>query len=354
MNRREVLASLWMCAGVPGPLWSRSATASQGSEMEVMVGDHRICARLYAPQAVSRYEAIVLIPGSGNESVVDSGYTRQLAGAFGSRGIACLAYDKRGTGQSTGSFTGGDFAALGEDAAAVANFARTLPQVHKVGLWGISQAGWVMPYAVRRGGPLALAILVSPAGVNPFEQVAYFLRRQAAAWGLAGTALDNADRMHRAVSLYYAGRESYERAEAQVLGLRGEPWFKKVVTHPYWDEMTPDGRILDPESLARAIQQRPGDFEIYRSESSFHDFSPDYADLRLPTLNVYGAADTLIPIAASRAAFESVWAGDKGQRHDFHVFDEASHDIETPDGAVLPAYLELISAWARLRFDESP
>jgi len=353
MNRRSILASLGLQIGMARFNWARAAEPPPNSMRMVPVGGHEISTRLYDEGITARRSVIVLIPGSGNESVLDSAYTQQTAAAFASRGIACLAYDKRGTGRSTGRFTGSDFAGLGEDAAAVARFAASLPRVDLVGLWGISQAGWVIPYAVRGGSRAALAILVSPAGVNPFEQVAYFLRVQAAAWGLSVADIEKADRMHRAVALYYAGRESYQRAQEQVDAYRGEPWFRKVVTHPYWDEMTPEGRIMDPDALALALEKRPGEFEIYRSASSFHDYTPDYADLRLPTLNVYGQSDALVPIDASRAVFESAWIRDRRHRHDFRVFEGANHDIETRDGVVLAAYLDLMASWARLRFDEA-
>ena len=76
---------------------------------------------------------------------------------FVSRGIAVLSYDKRGIGQSSGHYPG-DFASvttidqLAGDAAAAARFLVAQPGIDpkRVGLVGISQAGWIIPQAAVR------------------------------------------------------------------------------------------------------------------------------------------------------------------------------------------------------------
>lgn len=158
--------------------------------------------------------------------------------------------------------------------------------------------------------------------------------------------------MHRAVALYYAGRASYESAQSEVDRHRSARWFRSVVTHPYWDEMTPEGAILSPEALQRALRERPGAFEVYRHPSSFVDYSQAYRTLRrLPTLILYGSADALIPVERSRAILDRALRGERRHAHEFRVYDGASHDIETPDGQVRADYVDDMTAWARARFD---
>ncbi len=340
-------------AGPPPPEEVADADrAYTTSDLTVPAGDHVLSARLYAPLGRGSFPVVVLMPGSGSESVVDESYTRIIAQAFASHGIGSLAYDKAGVGRSTGQLTGSDFEALGADAAAVVEYARSLSQTEHVGLWGISQAGWFAPTAVRGSGPLRFAIIVSPGGVNPFEQVSYFLHMQALSWGLSPADVEKTDRMHRAVALYYAGRASYRSAQAEVDRHRDEPWFQRVITHPYWDEIKPDGRILAPQELADALSARPEQFEIYRAASSFHTYRRDYESLRLPTLVLYGSDDQLVPVARSRQVFERAFAWDRSNIHEFEVFQGASHDIRLPNGNVASDYLARMALWARARFDE--
>jgi len=313
-------------------------------------GDLQLSGRLYAPTGASDYPVVVMVTGSGNESVIGEVDTEVLAKAFAEAGIAFFAYDKRGTGKSNGKFTGSDFEALGGDAAAAMRFARHLPGIERVGVWGISQAGWIIPYALREKTDAAFAILVSPAGVNPHEQVTFFLHRQMRGIGLTEAEADQADTMHRATVLYYASGSGYREAQATVDRYRGEHWFHRVVTHPYWDDMAGEGRLLTPTQLAEAVAKNPGNFELVRSKSSFMDYGKIYKSLTLPTLIIHGSADGLVPIDRSRAVIETALRRSGSKHYEFKVFDGANHDIQTSDHHVHPGYLDFMVGWARARF----
>lgn len=207
----------------------------------------------------------------------------------------------------------------------------------------------MIPYALREKPGADFAILVSPPGVNPHEQVAFFLHNQVGSWGLSEADVAKADAMHQATALYYAGRLDHSKAQAEVDSHKTESWFKKVVTHPYWDEMTPDGRILTPAELNDALAKRPGAFEIYSSESSFEEYAPVYEALTVPTLIVYGSADELVPIKRSRAVIEPALQK-SGAACTIKVFDGADHDIQTPDGHVRQDYLDLMVDWTKAQF----
>ncbi|HRP12030.1 MAG TPA: alpha/beta hydrolase [Terricaulis sp.] len=350
---RLVAGLLAVFAWALAPLATAQPAPPPGDPMTVQAGSHQLHARLHAPPGLERYPIVVMVYGAGIESELGGAYTQILARAFGERGIGVLAYDKRGVGGSTGAYTGADFEGLGADAAAVMRHAQALPQATHVGFWGISQAGWIIPYALRDTRDVAFAIIVSPPGVNPHEQVAYFLRRQTLSWGLSPEEADAAEAMHRAVALYYSGRASYESAQAEVDRHRGARWFNGVVTHQYWDEMTPEGRILTPGALAQAQRERPNAFEIYMARSSFVDYAPVYRILRrLPTLIIHGAEDTLLSPQAGRAVLEQALRGERRYSHEFRVYENAGHDITTPEGRVVREYLDTMADWAAARFAE--
>jgi len=351
INRSVILLAFSVCAGAAA--FGQTAPSPFTTEdHEVRSGEVRLSARLYLPNNQKEFPVIVLVAGSGNESFIGGFYTQAVAGAFASKGIGTLAYDKRGTGKSTGQFTGSDFKILGADAAAVVRSARQLKNVKQVGLWGISQAGWIIPYALGEKPPAEFAILVSPAGVHPHEQMGFFLHNQLKRWGLSAADVAKAETMHEETSLYYAGRLDHDKAQATVSRYKDEPWFKKVVTHPYWDEMTPDGVLLTPPELAEALAKRPQDFEIYRAPSSFEEYEPVYSALTVPTLVIYGSADELVPVNRSRAVMETVLRK-SGVAYEIKVFDGASHDIQTPDDRVRQDYLDFMAGWARARFTKS-
>lgn len=86
---------------------------------------------------------------------------------FAGLGYAVLAYDKRGTGQSTGDWRSADFATLADDALAAvrALAARADIARDRVGMWGISQAGWILPIVASRA-PREVAFLIVHAGTG--------------------------------------------------------------------------------------------------------------------------------------------------------------------------------------------
>ena len=124
------------------------------------------------------FPALVLVHGSGRlarEHVV--GDVRRLVWL----GFAVLAYDKRGVGASSGVYEqrGGDGAEatlrrLAEDAARAFDSLAATPGVdpERVGFFGASQAGWVIPLAagLTRRPPRFHVILSGPAVSTGVEQ----------------------------------------------------------------------------------------------------------------------------------------------------------------------------------------
>ena len=71
---------------------------------------------------------------------------------FASRGLAVLTYDKRGCGGSGGDWKTVDLDVLAQDALAGVRWLKAQPGVDasRVGVWGISQGGWIGPLAASR------------------------------------------------------------------------------------------------------------------------------------------------------------------------------------------------------------
>ncbi|MBN1938572.1 MAG: alpha/beta fold hydrolase, partial [Candidatus Aminicenantes bacterium] len=110
-------------------------------------------------------------------------------------GFATLMWDKPGHGQSTGTL---DQKKMMAERAAILLDAVTAmkrrPDIDpaRIGLWGISQAGYVMPLALQKGADVNFMIAVGCPGENGIEQTAYLIRRQLMS---AGMPEDEARRM---------------------------------------------------------------------------------------------------------------------------------------------------------------
>jgi dienelactone hydrolase len=117
--------------------------------------------------------AAVLVHGSGRTTRDDQRFMRDRLLAMG---IAVLAYDKRGVGESTGEYDNVGVRTspermplLGRDALAALRVLERRPgfDPRRLGFVGVSQAGWIIPYAIAsaRSGEVRFAVIQSgPAG----------------------------------------------------------------------------------------------------------------------------------------------------------------------------------------------
>jgi pimeloyl-ACP methyl ester carboxylesterase len=133
-------------------------------------GGVQLSYRLDVPAHSAPVGAVVFGHGSGLQTK-DSCRIFGLADGFVSRGYATLCFDKRGVGQSTGQYTpaipqnsAAVFEDLSNDIAAGVEFLRNRPEIdrNRIGLAGVSQAGWILPLAARKSNPTFMLVIVGP------------------------------------------------------------------------------------------------------------------------------------------------------------------------------------------------
>jgi dipeptidyl aminopeptidase/acylaminoacyl peptidase len=133
-------------------------------------GDHSIEGNLILPPGKGPFPAIVLIHGSG----YSTRYNLYLeANFFAANGYAAFIYDKQGTGASTGNIPlEASYNSLSEDALAAVNKIKEENNIvrDKIGLWGHSEGGWIVPLAASKTKDVKFAILSSGAAVGTFKQ----------------------------------------------------------------------------------------------------------------------------------------------------------------------------------------
>ena len=173
--RSLVLGSALLTPGCGGGSPSRP-TAPEPTSDFIEAAGARLRSVLELPAGSGPFPAVVIGHGSGRTTTSDgAGYVPFLR----QRGFAVLRYDKRGVGQSTGTYRGlsaanseTQVAELAGDMAAAVAFLATRPRIdgRRLGLMGTSQAGWVMVAAAGRSPLVRFAIAVTgsvePVGVN--------------------------------------------------------------------------------------------------------------------------------------------------------------------------------------------
>jgi pimeloyl-ACP methyl ester carboxylesterase len=142
------------------------------------------------PEGEGPFPAIIMVHGDG--PVTREGYPATFPPVieiFLRNGYAVFSWDKPGSGESKGKFNRkGEWDVLSRRAEILIDGIETLiehPNIDpdQIGLWGISQAGWVMPMALDSTEDVAFMIVVSGGGEASPEQMAYFLSQKFACGG---------------------------------------------------------------------------------------------------------------------------------------------------------------------------
>ncbi len=131
--------------------------------------------KLILPQnAKSKVGLVVFIHGDGPADASYDGNYEPLWEELANQGYASLSWNKPGIDGSEGNWLDQSMDDRAIEAVEAINWAHSLPEIDtkRIGLWGASQAGWVIPKIVQKDDDIAFTILVAPA-INWVEQGRY-------------------------------------------------------------------------------------------------------------------------------------------------------------------------------------
>jgi len=269
--------------------------------------------------------AIVFVHGSRAEGRWAS---RFLADAFAREGVAALIYDKRGVGESTGSWKEAGFEDLAGDAAAAVAWLRARPEIdpHRVGVHGHSQGGTFLPMVAVRSD--ANFVVASAAAGLPMDEVEIYSIGNAI--GLDSLPPDEAA-LARAyvealVDVAYHGAPRAE-LESAVSKARGHAWF-----------FEPPG----PDDSYWGFSRRIAEFDPLAW----------WRQVEVPVLLVYGADDERVPPEKSEEAIKRALAEGHAPPVTTRIFPGADHTFRVRrPGDVWPrtveGYPDAVLEWVR-------
>jgi len=295
---------------------SRLAAAAS-LELTIPSDTVSLAATLYVPEENSRRLGVVILHGSGDWDR-HAPIPRRMIDCLLEAGLVVLDFDKRGIGGSTGTYS--DNINLEEravDAAAAIRMLRARPEVDRVGLWGVSQGGWVGTMIAARDPDLAFAILVSSPGVSPVEQMLYQRMERLRDEGWTDAEVEEAWPLRRLLWDYYRTGEGRDELERSWSAARARPWFPKL----NWGEQPPTRDALN--SGQRSFYQVTG----------IYDPVPDLERISTPLLCFFGAKDRHIPVEASIAALRGALGRNPGARATIELLPEAGHGMQIVAGS---------------------
>ena len=262
--------------GAPSQSGSDTLLPYEINDYNFPSGQNMLVGRLFLPRGQSNFPVVVYVEGSDGGNTIGNGYVRALAKGFTKENIGLFAFNKRGEAGSSGTPTD-DSNKRAEDVVSAYRFSSSTQyaDVKKIGIYGISQAGWVIPRVLMSLKSNPFIILVSPAGVSPGEQVTFYLQNQWRKAGIKNQDIPHATNIHRIVAHYYStGLESdYQKAQATVNRARRKTWFSLLNKIDYRVEVPDSGSLPSPKQLAMINKSNPDEYDFYRSPQNWPEDS---------------------------------------------------------------------------------
>ena len=247
------------CAAAQAP------TAAGPIDLAVPARDATLAATLQFPTTgQAPYPAIVLAHGSGR---VTRDHMRFWSGPLLAMGLAVLTYDKRGVGQSTGTYSNVGTAnsiemlnALADDALAGVAVLKARADIDpkRIGLGGGSQAGWITPLAASKSRDVAFLVITSGPAVSVGEEIAYSRLAGEDPGSIQGLTDDEIDRR----MALFSGPHGYDPV----------PVLEKLETPSMWIEGESDRSVPMPKTLStlERIQKTGRPIAIVRLPGANH------------------------------------------------------------------------------------
>lgn len=323
-----------------GPVGSAKAEASWTAETVTFAsGPFKIVGELRLPEGEGRHPLVIMVHGDGPAT---RAYFAKLKETILGAGYATLIWDKPGSGQSTGELS--QARRLAERASILVDAVKSMRghraiDPDRIGFWGVSQAGYVMPLALERTDAVKFMIVVGGPGENGIDQTAYLIRRQLM---FAGVPEDRARQM-----------------EAHFQGLYAARTFEEYIGHarPLYDD--PVQRKL---GFVSALWEKSDWKPRSSDEEAFFDPMGIVARTAISVLAFFGERDTQVDPVQGAEAYRKALAeaGDPSSR--VEIVPGADHDLVMSETGSMaersgrsradwqkysPDYLAILESWLR-------
>ena len=314
-------------------------------EFQISTPKSNLNAVLYKKNESAKSPVVILLHGSDRGTIDD--YEEFALGMLNS-GYAILSYDSPGKGKSTGNSFGETFEDRLKEVRSIIDHLKTRSDIeaNMIGLWGISQGGWICQYAAASFDDVAFIIPVSGPGVGVVDQEIYRVEQQSIAAGLSEREVKKAVLIRKLLVDAIAPHPVFE------LEIENENYddvdcrdFKSMI----YGGLPEDSVLTNMLPVLERIQEKDWAFSLHIEHflpvlksmppqawpavkvqfAQTMSFEPtDYLrKIKVPTLAIFGDKDLSVPVKESVMIYKSEFR--KSGNNDLRVivFEDADHGI---------------------------
>jgi pimeloyl-ACP methyl ester carboxylesterase len=274
-------------------------------EVKFKNGNVTLSGTLVKPLTAAPYPVVVVVHGSGEQGR-NFNFYKFWGDFFARHGVAALIYDKRGVGQSSGDFRTATFDDLAGDVVAAVKTLKKRKDINlqQIGIFGISQGGWIGPLAASLTRDIKFLILDVGPAVTVEEQelnsVEYSMRADEIPETDIKEALAYTRLMFKAA---YTGEAKPELAAA-TQRIRNKEWSKYV-------------QLVDSDK----------DLEDWKRIK--YDPAPVLRKTKIPVLSLFGENDVRVPPVENRKKMENYLKEAGNNDVTIRVIPNVGHDMES-------------------------
>jgi len=253
----------------------------------------------------AKYPIVIFVHGDGPSPYDGYGYYTPMWNRLAENGIASFAWDKPGVNDSTeGNWEHQSMDDRADEVIHAMEFLKDNNKIDssKIGLWGISQAGWVLPLVATKSNYPKFMIIVSGA-INWMDQGAYLTRNRLAREGFSQKQIQEAVEYRRkSEQLLHKPETTYEEyMEFQTLNL--------------------------PEFLQKTCGSITADRFRFARLNWHYDARNNLKDIKSPVLAVFGDKDMNVNFTQSASIYRNEFRKSGHSDLTIRIFSDATHSL---------------------------
>jgi pimeloyl-ACP methyl ester carboxylesterase len=337
-----------------GPKMNTQTMTTQ--RFEFVSNGNRLSGFVDTPVGGAARAMIVIVHGYGKTDVAGRTSYYDLRSRFTQLGVSTLIWDKPGCGKSAGTFDADQpvESSAREVLDAIRHASESkLPGSQKVGLWGISRAGWIAPLAITQDPKIAFWISVS--GTDDKENFPYLLESNLRIEGRTEAEIKVlVGEWRRGFEITSRGG-TFEDYLAATQTLRRDPFMVFLS----------GGKSEDKAAfLAEQKQFLNGTFEVDEGTSLMiyvPNFEHMLAQLNIPVLAIFGEKDCNVNWRSTMALYSETIGKNPKASLTIRRFPDGNHNLQQAQTGGLremlqmsehrasPGYYEAMADWLRVK-----